>query len=99
MKNLLLTERSSFIAEKIPKQYRKIILNSIIAKSVENRLLGEELLLYLKEEDVLQIMDELNIKTSIKKKQQIRIQKKPYNQHIKKEDTNDISSKFEGFDD
>jgi len=50
MKRIKLFDRSEEIFDKLPKQYAEIILNNIIAKSVSNGQLFEEVQLYLTSE-------------------------------------------------
>lgn len=102
MKTLSLTGRSTEIAEQIPRQYRKVILNSILAKSLSNGSLADELLLYLPENEVEEIMDSLKISKSYKVIPKQKKMLKPSNYEKKsfhKEKVSKSESKFAGFDD
>jgi len=104
MKALTLSDRASFIADSLPRDYRKIILNSIIAKSVETGDLAEELFLYLSEEDVDSIMDKIQIKTAYKIQKKAKPKIKPIAHKTRKTtEVNEVFSKGElkmiGFDD
>lgn len=75
MEKLTLTERSEEISNKIPKQFRSLILNAVIAKSISNGSLIKELSLYLSQNDVINIANELDIGISIKSNTRERILK------------------------
>lgn len=91
MKNLVLNNRNKEVAEKIPKRYVNSILNSVIAKSVDNGILFKELALYLSEKELQDIIDNLKIKI----KQEKEYVYKPKIKQIK----NDNEDLFFGFDD
>ena len=64
--NLKLNDRVEEIAEAIPKRIRPIILNAVIAKSVENGELFRELSYYLSIEEVEKIAEQLSVNIAVK---------------------------------
>lgn len=93
MANLILTERSQEIADKIPKQYRLLVLNAIIARSISNGSLVNELSLYLGKEEILNIANELDFNLIFKSNDKKIVQKKRKPREVKEDD-----SLFFGFD-
>lgn len=93
MANLVLTERSQEIADKIPKQYRLLVLNAIIARSISNGSLVNELSLYLGKDEILNIANELDFNLTFKSNER-KIEKKKMRPKEKKEE----DSPFFGFD-
>lgn len=97
--NLPLTSRTEEIANKIPKKYKNIILNSIIAKSLENGIFIEEVSLYFSSDEVEEIIKELGVKYIAKKptikKNRISKESQEIKHARKKEEEDDV---FVGFD-
>lgn len=93
MEKLTLTERSEEIYFKLPKKFRSIVFNAILAKSVSSGIIIEELSNYLTQSELDEIAQSLNVELTIKK----IIQKKPRKkvEPIVKDDSN----LFIGFDD
>lgn len=73
MEKLTLTERSEEISNKIPKQFRSLVLNAVIARSITNGTLIKELSLYLSQNDIINIANELEIGISVKSNTRERI--------------------------
>jgi len=102
MKVLQLSSKNIEISETLPKQYSKMILNSMIAKSLENGELIKELSLHLDSKELEKIVDKLKINTFNKVKVQIPKQPKiktlkekvSQSKQIKKEEEESI---FYGF--
>lgn len=64
MRKIKLTDRSSEIFDLLPKEYAEIIINSVIAKSVSNGTLFEEVSLFLTSEKFSQFRQNFKDKTS-----------------------------------
>jgi len=100
--NLPLNTRTEEIANKIPKKYRNIILNSLIARSLENDIFIKEISIYFSMEEVEEIINELNIKFTMKKEtKRVRTNKSKELLEIKKQEEKEKenSDLFFGFDD
>jgi len=68
MKKLVLYKRSEEIFDKLPEKYREIIFNNILARSISNGKLAEEAELYIPSEELLEILTNLDVNISVKKK-------------------------------
>lgn len=96
MKALQLNDRNQELVTKIPKKYRSSILNTIIAKSVENGSFLKELSLFVGESELEDISSQLNITVEKKKIER----KKVYKPKItNKQKVSDSEKLFIGFDD
>jgi len=99
--NLPLNPRTEEIALKIPKKFRNIILNSIIARSLENDIFIKEVSLYLSSEELETILEDLNIKYTVKKEtKRARSQRTKEKNEIKKQEFKEQEELdfFVGFD-
>lgn len=97
MNSLTLTDRSKELALMIPKRYRFSILNSILAKSIDNGSFIKELSLFLNEKELDEIVSKLNIRVEIKKIEN----KKPYKPKVSsnKNKLSESEKLFIGFED
>lgn len=66
MKKIKLFDRSEEIFNALPKEYSEIILNSIIAKSIQNGSLFSEVELFLNSEDFISFKKKFNCKKETK---------------------------------
>jgi len=60
-KKLILFDRTEEIYNELPKEYRDIIFNNLISKSIVENKFAEELSLYINHEEVERILLKLNI--------------------------------------
>jgi len=98
LKVLQLNGRNQDLSDILPKKYRGIILNSILAKSVDSGILFKELSLYLHKSELEELALKLDIKITPVKAAPVKTYKKPFVPKV-----SDIESKgeslFIGFDD
>jgi phage pi2 protein 07 len=100
MKRLNLSEKSEEILLSIPSKYAEVILNSVIAKSLENGVLIEELKIFLNKESISKIKKELdiNVTKNIKNREipetKVKLRKETYKELKKDKEIN----VFSGFD-
>ena len=103
MIKLNLYDKSEEIYNSLPKKYAEIILNSIIAQSLNNGNLIKEASIFLSSEDLEKISEKLNFKIEMKKnsvEKKKYISKNPNNVSFTKQEEKykkDISA-FDGFD-
>lgn len=105
MKKLNLFDKSEEIYNKIPKKYVDIILNSIIAQSVQNGTLIKEASNFLSSEDIKELSETFDIKISVRKKPEAKRVFKAKEEDVesvsfgkKETDKKKAMDNFEGFD-
>ena len=82
---LALYNRTEEIYEQLPKEYRDIIFNNILTKSLSNDTLLEEISLYLNQNETEEILKSLQISFKKVNKKRV-IKKETYINEIKKEE-------------
>lgn len=89
-KNIKLTlfDRTKEIYEELPTEYRDIIFNNILSKSINNNILADELSLYLTKENIEDILNNLSIsfKTAGTQRKKITNNKTYIKKELKKEE-------------
>jgi hypothetical protein len=78
MIKITLSDRTEEIYNSLPKKYAEIILNSILARSIENGLLIEEASIFLNNQSLSEVVESLqnNTQLSVPKTSQKIIRKK-----------------------
>lgn len=104
MKKLVLFDKSEEIFDKLPKKYAEIILNSLIAKSLENGSLLQEAKTFMNTEDLEKLFSSFNLKIKTEKieikesKNKTEDKLKKINFTKKQEEKEQDFTAFEGFD-
>ncbi len=99
MTKITLTDRSEEIFKLLPKNYAEIILNSIIAKSIDNGSLIEESKIFLNNNSIITLLENLDIKNNNCSKQKIIKQKQKKESDPEEKELNDDElSEKEGLD-
>jgi len=87
-KKLILFDRTEEIYNELPKEYRDIIFNNLISKSIAENKFADELSLYINHEEVERILLKLDIgfKKTLKKRV---VKKDNYIKDIKEDERKD----------
>lgn len=102
--NIKLNSKNEEIFSLIPKEYRNIVINSILTRSFENASLIKELNFYLSSNEVDKIVDSIKIPHVKIKKENSYYSKNKENVRIKneiekiKKEEQIVENAFSGFD-